>query len=290
MADTTLQTELTKVNVAVTSAVNGFIREVTPTEFSFGGTYTTVGVQSTPNLARGVLKNTGVTVTNGDLDHICDFRFSFTSGFDFMNYIPNLSIITGAIENGKLAAANLIRGQILQLNESFRTAINALIYSVSLDPTGLISIAFSSVKDVVRQINEKLKKIAQVIADIAFVYYLIQDIQQILTWIETLPDRVKSLVKSCLTNFTNSLTTIKNQIANIPGTIQKAATATLDGSIAKIQQTTADQQAQVDPALSYAISTGDITTINSAIGGVVDSAKATIGIGSKNNTINKSTP
>jgi len=280
--------ELKKVNVAVTEAINGIISEINPPIFSFGGTYTTVGVQTSPNLARGVLKNTGIYVTNGDLSHACDFRFVFPAGFSFTSFLPNLGLITGAIENGKLAAANLIRSAILKLNETFRLAINAIIISVGFDPTGIVSTAFSTLKDIVRQINEKLKKIAQIIADIAFVYYLIQDIQEIIKWIETLPARLQAIVKSCLTNFTNSLERVKNQIASIPGTVQKYATATLDGSIASLQQSTADQQAQVDPALVSAISSGDTTQIQSAVDGIVTSAKTTISTGVTNNTINKS--
>ncbi|CAB4132973.1 hypothetical protein UFOVP250_17 [uncultured Caudovirales phage] len=285
-----LNVELTKVNLAVTNAINGIVSEVSSPKFSFGGTYNTLGVQTTPNLARGVLKNTGIYVTNGDLSHACDFRFVFGSGFNFMSYIPNLGLISGAIKNGQLAAANLIRAAILKLNETFRMAINAIILSVGFDPTGIVSTAFSTLKDIVRQINEKLKKIAQIIADIAFVYYLIQDIQEIIKWIETLPARLQAIVKSCLSNFTTSLNNIKNQIASIPGTVQKYATAALDGSIASLQQSTVDQQTQVDPTLVAAVSSGDTTSIAAAVGGIVDSAKATLAIGTKNNTINKSYP
>jgi hypothetical protein len=45
---------LSKVNVTTNETVDGEVKEKSPPVFSFGGTYLTTGVQTTPNLARGV--------------------------------------------------------------------------------------------------------------------------------------------------------------------------------------------------------------------------------------------
>jgi hypothetical protein len=65
----------------------------------------------------------------------------------------------------------------------------------------------------VREINEKLKIVAQVIADVAMVYYLIQEIQQITDWIKSLPDRVRKILEDCVLNFNSAIASVGTQFS-----------------------------------------------------------------------------
>jgi hypothetical protein len=134
-----------------------------------------------------------------------------------------------AINQGKNAAANAIRVALTQLNTGFRTAINALLSGMGADPTGILSLQFSLAKDVVRKINEITKKIAQMVADIATIYYLVDGLKQIVAWIQSLPDQLKSILKTCLLNFQNS---VNDTIASFEGatdltTLQNSVTSQL---------------------------------------------------------------
>lgn len=198
----------TFTNLANTSIINGGVLVETnlPKWPSwYAGSFNTPGAQSSPGLARGALVNTGIPVTNNNLTHICDFRFIFSSGISLSGLVNPVKAFQQAINQGKNAAANAIRIALTQLNTGFRTAINALLSGMGADPTGLLSLQFSLAKDVVRKINEITKKIAQMVADIATVYYLVEGLQQIIAWIQSLPDQLKSILKNCLLNFQNSV-------------------------------------------------------------------------------------
>lgn len=230
----------TFTNLANTSIINGgiLIETNSPKWPSwYAGTYNTAGAQSSPGLARGALVNTGVSVTNNNLAHICDFRFIFTSGINLGGLINPINAFKQAIKQGKNAAANAIRVALSQLNTAFRTAINALLAGMGADPTGLMSLQFSLAKDVVRKINEITKKIAQMIADIATIYYLITGLQQIVEWIKSLPAQLQSILKNCLLNFQNS---VNATVASFKGAtdltaLQNSVTSQLQLNIASAQ-------------------------------------------------------
>jgi hypothetical protein len=260
---------LSGVNATSIEVVDGVVKEKSPPVFSFGGTYLTANVQTTPNLARGVLTNTGTAFSNGNLAHACDINFVL-SGFniDATGLFPNFGLITAAIQNGKNAAASVVRSALAKLIAGFRVAIKAIIVSLNLDPSGELSAAFSKYKQIIREINEKIKQIAQIVADAAFFYYLAQNIIQILEWIKSLPAQLATLFRDCLTNFNNSLKRIPSQLTGSIKQAQAALSSGLQGSLSAAQNAAAG--ATVDPALIKAISdplNSGVDSINAAIAG-----------------------
>jgi len=182
--------------------------------WAWGGSFSTSGVQTTPGLARGALINTGVYITNSQLAHVCDFRFRLNANLSLTSLIPNVGILLGAIKNGKNAASAAIRTAITRLNQLFRTAINAILSALNADVTGVFSTNFAFLQDKVRKINQYLKIAAQVIADVAMVYYLLQQLNEITEWINSLPDQVRKILEECSTNFKAGIASIGSQFAN----------------------------------------------------------------------------
>jgi hypothetical protein len=185
-----------------------------PARWSWGGTFSTSGVQTTPGIARGALINTGVYITNSQVAHVCDFKFNLSTGFSLTALVPNVGILLGAIKNGKNAASAAIRTAITKLNQLFRLAIDAILGALNFDVTGVISTNFSFFKEKVREINENLKIAAQVLADVAMVYFLLQQIDEIINWINSLPERVRKIVEDCVLNFNSSIASVGTQFAN----------------------------------------------------------------------------
>jgi len=208
----------------VTRTINAPIQA----EWKWGGEFLTKGVQTTPGIARGALLNTGVYITNSQVAHVCDFTFNLNTDFSLTALIPNLGLITGAIKNGKNAAANIMRAAIAQLNRIFRIAIDAILGALNFDATGTLSFAFSALKNIARKINEKLEEAAQIIADIAMVYFLIEELKQIEEWINSLEGRVKQILLNCLFNFQQVGESVSNQFKTSLAAAQAAATVNLE--------------------------------------------------------------
>jgi hypothetical protein len=262
---------LAGVNVTTTETVNGVVKEKSAPVYSFGGTYATLNVQTTPNIFRGVLTNTGVSFSNGSLSHACDINFVLTGfNIDATGLFPDFGLITAAIQNGKNAAANVVRSAMAKLIAGIRIAITAIIVSLNLDPSGELSKAFSRYKKIIRDINEKIKQVAQVIADAAFYYYLVQDIKQILEWIKSLPAALAKLFTDCLTNFKNSLNRIPTQLTGSIKQAQAALSSGLQASLSAAQSSASS--VTVDPAIIKSVSdplNAGVDSINAAIASTV---------------------
>jgi len=185
-----------------------------PAQWSWGGSFSTKGVQTSPGIARGALINTGVYITNSQVAHVCDFKFRLNANLSLTALVPNAGILLGAIKNGKNAASAAIRTAITRLNQLFRTAINAILAGLNADVTGTFSINFAYFKDKVRQINQYLKIAAQVVADVAMVYYILQQLNEITAWINSLPDQVKKILEDCVLNFKSGIASVGAAFAN----------------------------------------------------------------------------
>ena len=223
----------------------------------YAGSFATPGAQTGPGLSRGYITNTGISVTNNNLAHICDFRFIFSSGISLGGLVNPITAFAAAIKQGKAAAASAIRAAISQLSTAFRAALDALIGAAGSDPTGMFSVQFSLAKDVIRQVNDITKKIAQMIADVATVYYLVQGLTDIVNWIKSLPDQLKSVLQSCLTNFQKS---VDATVASFKGATDLSA---LQNSVT----------AQM--GISLTSSASQSTSANSSANGVSSSANTT---------------
>ena len=286
---------MSKINLAQTATENGRIFENHPPVYSWDSFFQQGGVATTPKLALGQVANTGISFTNSDLAHACDVRFTLglNLGDLFNGIFPDIGILTGAVKAGKNAAANAIRSALNQLRELLNISIKAIVVSLNLDVSGVLSSAFSSYKAIVREINEKLKKIAQYIYDAAFVYYLIQDIQAIIKWIETLPAEIKKIVQSCLTNFQNSLKNFGNQIKTAVQSGQTAITQQLTGQLNQSLTAQSSQQVGLNNDFVNAVSnplTASTAGIASAISDKVSSAQSTLSGTFDNKKANSSKP
>ena len=200
-------------NTAQTEVINGKIIEKDSPKWAWAGSFSVGGVQTTPGITRGALIDTGILITNSQVSHVCDFKFRLSADLSLTALVPNFGILLGAIKNGKNAASAAIRVAITKLNELFRLAIDAILGALNFDVTGLVSSNFSFLKEKVREFNEKLKIVAQVLADVSMVYFLIQEIQQIKDWINSLPDRVKKILEDCVLNFNSAIASVGTQFS-----------------------------------------------------------------------------
>ena len=200
-------------NTAQTEVINGKIIEKDSPNWAWAGSFSVGGVQTTPGITRGALIDTGILITNSQVSHVCDFKFRLSADLSLTALVPNFGILLGAIKNGKNAASAAIRVAITKLNELFRLAIDAILGALNFDVTGLVSSNFSFLKEKVREFNEKLKIVAQVLADVSMVYFLIQEIQQIKDWINSLPDRVKKILEDCVLNFNSAIASVGTQFS-----------------------------------------------------------------------------
>ena len=180
-----------------------------------------IGMPTIAPIAMGILANTGISLTNASLGHACDFRyaFNFNLGVSSLGLINPVSAIQNAMKSGKNKAAMLISAFISQLNDTFRLTIKGILFTLNLDPSGVLSGAYSYVKKIVRMINEITIKIAKVVEIVSAVYYLIQDIQKIIDYLKSLPTRFLAMVQDCITNFLGGIKNFTSQILSIPGAV-----------------------------------------------------------------------
>lgn len=215
------------------------------------------GVQTVPFLARGAVQYTAINLANNNLTHACDLSLT----------IPSISLAIGAltqpltdilasIKTGKNRAAAMIRASMTALINEFRTVLDEIIVAIGFDPTGISNISITLGKDLARQLAAKLKTIQQYIEDAATVYFLIRDIQQIVQWIQTLPDKIKTIIQQCIANLQKSFTTVANQIngigASLTGQVNGVTTqlaSSLNASAAALQNSVNAQNGNLDPAL-----------------------------------------
>lgn len=178
-----------------------------------------VGQPSVPANAY-TANGTMLAVTNSDLAHACDFRFLINFGDFNIGGIENpITLIKQSIANAKNKAAAMIRMLLAQLLGNFRIALKGIIIALNLDPTGNLSKIFSEVKDAIRTINYYSRKLAEVIGNIALIVALVKELQQIIDWIKTLPQKVLALLKDCLATFQSAVKAATNQITAIPGQV-----------------------------------------------------------------------
>lgn len=167
--------------------------------------------------ARGDVANTNISKTNSMLDHSCDFRY-------FIN-LPTITIglnnpiteIQEAIRQGKNRSAKLMSLLLTQMNTYLRQIINGLLPALGLDPSGIASKSYSVAKDIVRQINALTKKVAMIAETASFYYNLVRDIQQIVEYLKSLPDRIMAIIQGCIDQFLGSLKNFVDMLKSIPG-------------------------------------------------------------------------
>jgi hypothetical protein len=214
--------ENTTVNLGEFGIINFKVVENSPPNSIFGQLLNTSGVQTTPGLARGYVKGSIIDLLNGNLSHVCDFKFIFPSLSSIIGDLGLLSpvaAIQDAIKNAKLKATNRLRSMIQTIISSLRTVLDAVITGLGFDATGIISFNFSLLKKIVRQINAITKKIAMIVESVLEWVFLAQQIVQLINWVKSLPAKLQQMLQDCLTQFGNSIKQVATQIKSIPDQI-----------------------------------------------------------------------
>lgn len=226
-----------------------------------GISFSAVGVQTTPPFSRQTMFGTVTAKTNNDLSHSCDFKFIINSGDLSLGLIDNpVTVIKKAIADGKNAAAAIVRSLIGQAVDAFRLTIKGILFALNADPSGLISTAVSTAKKYIREINQKLKEIAEYVAVASLYYNLITEIQQIVDFVKTLPAKVLALIQGCFTNFVNGIKDAAAQVAALPG----AAVGGLTGVLSQLNSSSQSALAEVqDKAASADVPNSLIELVNS---------------------------
>ena len=190
----------------------------------------TVGQPTNVPISRGVVAGTGIALTNADLAHVCDFRYKFDFDIGLAGLTNPVTAITNAIKNGKNNASNFIAMLIRKLGETFQKAIKAVIAAMNLDPSGQLNVIYASLKFKLQDINDLIEDIAYYVEIASTVYYLIQDIQQIITYLNSLPDKLKKMLQDCIAQFTAGAKAFGASIAAVPGQVG-ASVAGLAGEL-----------------------------------------------------------
>jgi hypothetical protein len=238
-------------------AQDGTITEVNKPVFSFSASFIKEGDPTTPNLYRGVLENTGVQYSLDNLAHACDLRFVLDGGIlgDLLSgIIPDFGPLIAAMRAGQNDAAKFVRAQISKFMEVLRLSIKAIQLSLNLDPSGVLSGLWSKIKNVVRTINEAIKKAAQIVYDVSFIVSLYNQIKQVIQWIQQLPAKIKKIVEDCLLNFQKSLKGAVNQVTMAVDSVKNLASSAQTILLSQaLQQQSANAESQYGDSFTSSI-------------------------------------
>lgn len=199
------------------------VKETLPPNSPFASLMGKPGIQTTPSLARGNLNSSIIQLMNGNLSHACDFKFIFD--FNILTEIPLKNPVTelqNAFKNAKLAATNMLAEKIFGFVQEFRAAIKVIMETLNLDPSGSLSLSFEIGKDLIGKVNEAIEWVAKKVETVMTYVYLAQMIQQLINWVTSLPEKIKTLLQACLANFTKSIQQVANTISSIPDQIVNA--------------------------------------------------------------------
>jgi len=227
--ETNLLIQQTIVNLPVSKIQDGKVVPVINPNSVF---YTVkFGVQSTSPLARGYVTGSIIDLLNGNVDHVCDFKFifpDFNSILAQVGLVNPVTAIRDAIKNAKLKATNTLRKIIQEAVTAIRTALNATIAVLGFDATGVFSFNISALKAIAAEINSVIKKVASAVEAVLEYVFLAQQIIQLINWIKTLPDKLKKLLENCLNQFGASIKQVANDIKSIPDQISNLTNAQLN--------------------------------------------------------------
>jgi hypothetical protein len=222
MATTSQQTS---VNLGDTQIFNLKVVETLPPNSPFGKLLNTPQVQTTPQLARGYMPGSSIDLLNNNLAHVCDFKFIFNVNFDLFGSINPVAALQKAIKNAKLKATNRLRSLLQDAINGFRTVVSAVLKALGYDPSGQVSFYWSTAKDVIRKINETIEFIAEKAEIVLEWIFFAKQIQELITWIGSLPAKLKAMLQDCLRSFSSSLNQIASNVKSIPDQITNLTTA-----------------------------------------------------------------
>jgi hypothetical protein len=188
-------TDTLQPNLAPTNADGTETQKVVPVD---SGNAASSGQPTTPGTAAGSLVNTTLDRMNNSLSHVCDF----------------------SLEVQKNNALRLfLVAQAKNIREGVRAVMKALGFS---DSTGQYQWLYDRMKDVTRALKWLQKNVIQPIQDFEkYVVDYIQKIQQIITWILSLPAKALAILKDCLAKLykliSNLMTAVASDLAETAG-------------------------------------------------------------------------
>ena len=224
------------VNAGSTQLFGFRVVETAPPNSPFAKMFGLPGVQSTPSLARGNLNYSAIQLLNGNLEHACDFKFIFTIDVTAFGLINPVTAITDAIKNAQLKATERLKNLIKQATKKFTAQIDKVLEALSIDPSGQLSLQFQVSKDLITKINDIIEYIAETVETVLEWVIFAAEIAALIRWIQSLPDKIKKLLQTCLTNFTNSINQIANNLQSIPAQIANATTSQIKTFTDQVQQ------------------------------------------------------
>lgn len=203
-----------------------------------------IGFPTVPTTTYSVAGTT-IQIANEQTVHSCDFKFLINFGDLNIGVIENpITLIRNAIAQAKNKAAAIIQAALAKVVDSLRLITKSIIVAMNLDPSGQIARIYSLLKDIVRKINYYAKVVAEYVGAVALVVELIKQLRQIIEFIRTLPARVLTILKDCLTTFLGGVTDAINKVKIIPETISNGLEAVFSDladstgeTISEIQET-----------------------------------------------------
>lgn len=226
------------VNHASWITINGKLSIANTPNSIFTKIAQTAGLQTTPQTARGVMSGSAIDYMNNNLIHSCDFRFLVNIDLGLGSLISLFGTIPNAIKNAKNKAARVLSDLIKDFMKLIFAALKAIQEGLSFDGTGLISISVNKVKQLVADIQDIVDYIAQKVEDVMAVVYFIQDVQNLINWILSLPQHIINMVIGCLNQFKSSLDAAINQVKSLPGQVTSVVVSTANSIKSTIDSVT----------------------------------------------------
>lgn len=234
-----------------------------------------IGEPNTPRPYRGVVANTMISKSNSNLSHACGFKFNLNINVDLglgtITAVKRLATaLQRGIRDGKKGFANVVRAQMAKIISTLRKGLDTIVKAVGMaDITGVVSVSFSLIKDIISQLNSYLSQAADMLYNVGLALGVVQGIQEFIKWISTLPKDIKNIFLNCLNNFTRSVQNLTKDIKALPKQLENSIngqfssfTDSLNSSINTIRRE------------SVTSSTGQSQTMTSLING--DSSTKTL--------------
>lgn len=187
-----------------------------------------IGEPNTPRPYRGVIANTMISRSNSNLSHVCGFKFNINVNVDLglgtITAVQRLATaLQRGIRDGKKGFANVVRAQIAKIISTLRKGLDAIVKAVgSADVTGVVSVSFSAVKEIISQLNSYLSQAADMVYNVGLAIGVVQGIQEFINWISTLPQNIKNIFLNCLNNFTRSVKNLTNDLKALPKQLENS--------------------------------------------------------------------
>jgi hypothetical protein len=207
-------------NVGTIALAGGGFKSVASPNSLFSLITQQLGVQTTPQTARGYMPGSAIDYMNNNLVHNCDFNFMFNITGSLADIITILGAIPNAIKNAKNKAARAVSEAFNLFIEAITKLLKGISEALSLgDPSGQVTLTYQLAKKTIADIQDLVNKIAQKIENVLAVIFYIQDVAALLKWVLGLPSAIIQMVKDCISQFTTSLKSAINTIKSAPGVV-----------------------------------------------------------------------